>query len=436
MTHSSAPDRRGDEAGSPRARRRARGHTTSRRAARPVPFVVMVLLAALGAPAAHAAPNPTPSASPSQDGIRLPVMPAQLGLGFGAPRCTKGSGTAMNAVPWAQQSLGLARTRQFTRGSGVTVGVVDTGVSPKAARLSGRVSARGDAAHDCVGHGTFIAGIIAAAPTAGAGFSGVAPGARILAARGTDVTGVPDAALVAKGIRAVVDGGAKIVEVSVALQADSPALKSAVAYAARRDVLVVAAAVPDGSLLTATGDTPAAMPFWPAAAPGVLSVLDYDINGARQQTAIVPVRADLAAPGQGVTGIGPSGDGYFLGNGAAVAAAFVAGTAALVRAYHPELTAPQVAQRLLSTAYPAAVPRLDPGGAIAAVLPRTTSSAAPGPAAIHLTPPVPDDGAARRAYTLAGGCVLLTLTLWGAVALSRRGRTRREPEAVPPIVSP
>lgn len=383
--------------------------------------LALALVATLGAVPAAAAPTPDPS--PARSTLRLPVIPAQLG--FGATECTKASGTVMKAVPWAQRQLGLSRVRQFSEGDGVTVGVIDTGVSTTAGSLSGRVTAGPGAAQDCVGHGSFIAGIIAAAPRTGTGFSGVAPGAEIFAARGTDPAGVPSAALVARGIRAAVDGGAKVVEVSAALPSGGSALASAVKYAANHDVLVIAPAVPDAAPRSTGGDAPPAMAFWPAAAPGVLAVADLDIDGARPDGEFVPKKVDLAAPGQGVTGIGPSGKGHYLGNGSSVAAAFVAGTAALVRAYHPELNAQQVAGRLKSTGYPAEIPHLDVNGALTGILPAAPAAATASSSAIRLNPKADDGAVVRRALTMAGGCVLLGLGLWAGTALGRRSRAGR-----------
>ncbi|MFJ3673620.1 S8 family serine peptidase [Streptomyces sp. NPDC090106] len=153
----------------------------------------------------------------------------------------------MTAAPWEQRSLQLTRVRSAGTGAGVTVAVVDTGVSAAAPALAGRVTVSGGAGADCVGHGTFVAGLVAAAPVAGVSFAGVAPGVRILAVRGTDGRGAATVATVARGIRAAVDGGAGVVVVSPALTEDSAGLRAAVGYAARHDTLIVAAAVPDGS---------------------------------------------------------------------------------------------------------------------------------------------------------------------------------------------
>jgi hypothetical protein len=329
----------------------------------------------------------------------------------------------MTQVPWAQRVLGLAEA-VLTEGVGVTVGVVDTGVSPKAAALSGRVTVQPGAGSDCVGHGTFVAGLIAAAPRSGVGFAGVAPAARIFAARGTDVTGNADARTVARGIRAAVDAGCRVVTVSAALARSDSSLSSAVRYATAHDVLLVAPAVPDGTS-SAQGATASPTPFWPAAAPGVLSVVDFGADGKRPDGAFEPAGPDLAAPGDLVSGIGPSGDGHFVGSGASFAAAYVAGAAALVRAYHPDLTAARTADRLKRTGYPADVPRLDVNGALTGVLSSGPAAAEP-PAGtgFHVLAVVDDGGTVRRAAALIAACAALALALAVTAALRRRSRSR------------
>ncbi|MEU9336712.1 S8 family serine peptidase [Streptomyces sp. NPDC048290] len=367
-------------------------------------------------------PVPLPSAGASAaPAPKLPVMPPYFDLT--REPCTAGSGRTVTAVPWAQQRLEMTRAHQLSTGAGVTVAVVDTGVESGVSALAGRVGGVGaGATDDCVGHGTFVASVIAAKPAPGSGFGGIAPGARILAVRGIDSAGAPDQARVAEGIRAAVDAGADVVSVSLGFTTASGALKSALAHAADRDVLVVAAGVPDGVTDSAPAEERRPVAFYPAAQPGVLSVVDVDIADARPDGAIQPVRADLAAPGQGITGVGPRGSGNYLANGASVAAAFVAGAAALVRSYDPGLSAPEVAARLTAGGYPADVPRLNPYGALSAVLSTAPPRLRADASDIRLSPVVEDPAPARRAYTVLGGSVGAAAVLTGAVLLARRHR--------------
>ncbi|MFF4792926.1 S8 family serine peptidase [Streptomyces sp. NPDC001276] len=351
-------------------------------------------------------------------------MTAQLADGAA---CPKQSTSTAATMPWEHQSLELTRAARISQGAGVKVGVVDTGVATGAATLAGRVHAVGSAGEDCVGHGTFVAGLIAAAQAKGVAFHGVAPRATIIAARGTTERGVPSAAGVAAGIRGAVDAGARVVEVSAAFDTRSAQLDAAVAYAAKHDALVVAAAVPDPPSGTAGTTTPGPRDYWPAAARGVLSVLDVDVQGAHPDTMLLPVHADLAAPGDGVVGIGPRGSGHFVGSGASFAAAYTAGAAALVRSVFPDLSAAEVARRLTSTAYPDDVPRLDIYAAVASVMNGTKAVRAGAGAddgAVRLPDRTQGERATRTALLVcAVGAGVVLLVGWAAVAVPR-GRAR------------
>ncbi|MFF2328601.1 MULTISPECIES: S8 family serine peptidase [unclassified Streptomyces] len=333
----------------------------------------------------------------------------------------------MNATPWAQQRLDLEQANRYTRGHDVLVAVVDTGVSPQAYGLAGRVRATGAAARDCVGHGTFLAGLIAASAMPESGFAGVAPEARVLAERGTDQWGRASAAQVAQGIESAVAAGARVVDVSAALPENTAQLQAAVDHAIAKDVLLVAPAAPDTQPGT-TADQPSDPPparYWPASADGVLSVVDVDIDGSRPDGVPEPERAELAAPGSGITGIGPSGTGNYVAGGASVAAAFVVGTAVLVRARLPQLTAAQSAARLKATAAHATVPLLDPAGALSTVLPSGAAAPAPEEGAVHLPEAAPRSGVVGRAWALAGACLMSGTLAGGAMALARARAVRR-----------
>ncbi|KPI08701.1 peptidase S8 and S53 subtilisin kexin sedolisin [Actinobacteria bacterium OK074] len=377
--------------------------------------LTLLLTAALGAAGAG-------SATAAGSTVQLPVLPTQVAAD---DPCTAGSDRQATDVPWEQVSLQLGRTWQFASGTGVTVGVVDTGVSSSAPALKGRVTAVGGAGTDCVGHGTFVAGLVAAAVQDGVRFAGVAQQARILAVRGSDARGAVTADRVAAGIRAAVDGGAEVVTVSAALGSDSAALRSAVALAAKKDVLVVAAAVPDPSA-TSTTDSPPARDYYPAADDGVLSVLDVDVDGERPTGAYTTDSASIAAPGDGVVGIGPAKDGHYIGSGASLAAGFVAGAAALVRSVHPELTAAQTASLLRTSAYPADVPRLDPYAAVTSVLTTAASAPARGDAAPGAPVRLPTDRAAaplRRAlWPASAGLAVIVAVVWAGLVLPRGRR--------------
>ncbi|MEV5706446.1 S8 family serine peptidase [Actinoallomurus sp. NPDC052274] len=371
-----------------------------------------------GAAAATAYERP-PGAAPGPVG--LPVIPSALASGRS---CTGASPTPAHAQPWTMSALGVARVRELSDGAGVTVGVVDTGVAANVPALAGRVTAVADAGQDCVGHGSFAAGLIAGRAEDATG-GGIAPEARILAVRGTGKNGVASPGTVAAGIRAAVDRGARVVYVGAALTEGRAELTAAVAYATREDAVVVAPAAPD-AVPTTVGGTPSAppaRPYFPAFIPQVVAVEDFGPDGSRPQEAPNVFAADLAAPGDAVVSIGPKGAGNYIGSGSSLAAAFVAGTAALVRAYQPRLTAAEVANRLVASAYPATKPVLDPYAAVAAV--SSPAAARPTPAAAMRLPARTASHAARtRALVVAsvgGGLVAIVA---GAAVIVPLGRAR------------
>ncbi|MEW2118354.1 S8 family serine peptidase [Streptomyces sp. NPDC005474] len=388
------------------------------RAARTLRFRWAAVAAPLLAPLLVALSAAVPAAA---DSVKLPAVRSVLAAD---EPCVPPSTEHASGTPWALAALGNARSLTLSEGIGVTVAVVDTGVSANVSALAGRVTALDGAGVDCVGHGTFAAGLIAAAGAADGGPSGLAPGAQILAVRGTDERGGASAARIADGIRKAADAGASVIYVGVALADGKAALTDAVGYASRKNALVVAPLAPDALPKDrATGDLVPAQPwYWPAAAPGVLAVSDYGPDGGRPDNAPVVPGADLAAPGDSVVGIGPRGTGDFIGSGASLAAAHAAGAAALVRARHPEMSATEVSRQLTEAAYPAAPPRLDPYAALTAVLPE-----GPGPTprpAKAVVPAAVSQEPRQRAFVVAavGAGVLLLVAALAVVV--PRGRAR------------
>ncbi|AWZ05312.1 MULTISPECIES: S8 family serine peptidase [unclassified Streptomyces] len=368
--------------------------------------------------AALAGPAPLAAARVANDGpTTLPGVPDVLASGQG---CTTVPGKDTAAAPWTRGALGLEQVWRLSRGRGVTVAVVGTGVSDAPAVLAGRVRVLGDAGRDCVGRGTFQAGLVAGAALAGQGFSGVAPEARILAVRGTGERGEPDAARLAAGVREAAEAGAGVITVTAPLDGTDPRVVEAMAVARAKDALVIAPAAADGP--PPGGGDPQPAPVAPAQA---LAVLDTGPQGTRPESAPPFRHADLSAPGGALVGPGPVGNGKWTGSGASMAAAVTAGTAALVRAYHPGLNAEGVRGALLAGAYPGDLPALDPYGAVSGVAPGTAAPAEAARVDPVSLPEAPRTAGARTTALLvtavAGGTVLLVAFL--AVVLPR-GRSR------------
>ncbi|MEU4096063.1 S8 family serine peptidase [Streptomyces sp. NPDC026673] len=235
---------------------------------------------------------------------------------------------------------------KITRGKGVTVAVIDSGVNADHVDLKGNV-VRGkdfiDGGSTDPGpgepHGTEMASVIAGhghGPGSSDGVMGLAPEARILDIRddGQDSDGF------ASSIRYAVDHGASVINISSEGSSTRDAEAEAIAYALKKDVLVVAGAGNDG---TEVG--------YPAGYPGAVAV-----GGVKNDTRIWEnsnhgPQVLLTAPATYILAAGSKSDtAYRTGTGTSDATAFVAAAAALLRAKFPDLTAGQIVNRLTESA--------------------------------------------------------------------------------------
>jgi subtilisin family serine protease len=247
--------------------------------------------------------------------------------------------------------------------AGTLVAVVDSGVSAREGiRLEqGLDLVDGDLdASDPYGHGTAVAAEVLDA----------CPGCTVLPVRVLSRNGTAPWARVAAGIVWAVEHGARVVNVSVAGTSGSPELRSAVRFAARHDVLVVAAA----------GNTADTRPAYPAAYPNVVGVAAEDATGALFDWSSRGRWVDLAAPGCATLPVGAS---EAAACGTSFAAPLVAGIAALERASDPAAGAAEVARRLpglVSARRRGTVPRVEVSGtpAVGEVLRATATAGAKG----------------------------------------------------------
>jgi membrane-anchored mycosin MYCP len=359
--------------------------------------------------------------------VQAPVPAAASEPGL-SPGCPPGLGASrVTAEPWAQRALDFSAAWSETRGRGVTVAVVDSGVD-EIPQLAGRVMTpidlTGTTAQDCVGHGTEVAAIIAASDRQAEGlpFAGVAPGASIFSVKVNSLD-QGSATLLANGIVDAASSGAGVINVSITT-GDSPVLRSAVAFALSRDAVIVAAGGNDQAGTSG--------PFYPASYPGVLSVGAVASNGALAPFSDQRSHVAVTAPGVDVTSAWPKGYQTQL-NGTSYATAFVSGVAALVRSRYPTATAEQVVRRIEATADGGTGPGtgaglVNPLEAVTAVVVPGGAPSAPSvtPKAVSVPgPPRLDRGtrAAALAVTL-GSLGAAALVALGAVVISygrRRG---------------
>jgi subtilisin family serine protease len=240
---------------------------------------------------------------------------------------------------WALSALKAESVHQTTKGSGVTVAVIDTGVRFSHADLSGNVLSgvdyvsAGTSADDENGHGTHIAGIIAAVQNNSRGIAGMAPKSKILPVRVLDRYGSGTDANVAKGILYAASHGAKVINLSLTGTQQSTAMRTAVATAISKNVLVVAAAGNGGCSLLGGSATQ-----YPAAYPGVVGAAAVTQSLSRASYSSCGSWVDVAAPGDRIisttithsVGLGCSSSAsYCTLSGTSMAAPYVAASAAL-----------------------------------------------------------------------------------------------------------
>ncbi|MEV8096825.1 S8 family serine peptidase [Kitasatospora sp. NPDC085879] len=248
---------------------------------------------------------------------------------------------------WANQYFKLDKVWSVSKGDGVIVAVIDSGVDATHPDLTGQVLPGYDESGQNLNtkptdaHGTGMASLIAGhghGPGNTSGVVGLAPGAKILPLYKDDATG-GDA--LPQDIKWAVDKGAKVINVSLAGHSgDSDELKQAIAYAASHDVLIVAGSGNDGSSVAS-----------PASAAGVMAVGAVDKDLKLWSKSNSGPQMMLTAPGVDIVSAGPNmGTKYRIAQGTSDATAYVSAAAALVRAKFPKLTAGQVANRLVKSA--------------------------------------------------------------------------------------
>ncbi|MFY9714841.1 MAG: S8 family serine peptidase [Microbacterium sp.] len=250
---------------------------------------------------------------------------------------------------------------QTTRGKGVTIAVIDTGIAkvPQTfgdaviggTDVSGSGTPDGRTPLGAVdgNHGSWVASLAAGRGAAdGTGMIGVAPEANLLSISvgfGA-AAAVPFAEQVAKGMKWAVDNGADIINLSFTtntLEWDR-SWDEAFLYAFEHDVVVVVAAGNRGSGTSIIGA--------PATIPGVLTVGGVDQTGtASVEASTQGITIGISAPSEGLLGVSADGKVAFW-RGTSGAAPIVAGIAALVRSAHPDLDAANVINRIIKTAIP------------------------------------------------------------------------------------
>ncbi|MER6570206.1 type VII secretion-associated serine protease mycosin [Streptomyces sp. NPDC001093] len=359
-------------------------------------------------------------------------------------------------TPWALQRVNLDELWSQSKGKGVKVAVIDTGVDTANPQLTPAVDAslganllppkdskgkpvdgaKSKPTTDTVGHGTRVAGIIAARPMKGTGFVGLAPEATIIPIKQNDAEGHGTSSTLAKAIKHAIDVKAQVINISqdtTNAVAPGDELLNAINEALNRGIVVVASAGNDGL----DGNTKRT---YPASYDGVLAVAASDRNNERAAFSQSGSWVGVAAPGVDMISTVPEG-GHCSDNGTSFSAPYVAGVAALIKAKHPDWTAREVVAQIEQTAersinghdrlvgwgvvdpvralteddHPIEAPRPDAG---------LTHVEAPTPAKLTLGE-TPQERTARIATYVAIGVAVLVAGLSGGAVALRDARRRR-----------
>ncbi|MGO9559351.1 MAG: S8 family peptidase [Acidimicrobiales bacterium] len=278
-------------------------------------------------------------------------------------------------------------------GAGVTVAVLDTGIQASIpdfdSRVIGGVNIADPAAKkawktDTYGHGTFVAGVIAADGTSSGGeYTGVAPGADLVSIKVANGSGQTTEAMVIAGVAWAVNnennyGGIGVLNMSLGVVPSDPTaldpLDQAVEQAWESGIVVVTSAGnsgPDNGTITAPGDDPLAITVGSMDDSGAINPSGFTMSAF---SSVGPTdidgwfKPDLVAPGQSIVSVMPVGSTIwkqnpkarigtdnFLGAGTSFSAAIVSGLAALLLEEDPNLTPDQVKAALLFSADPGPV---------------------------------------------------------------------------------
>ncbi|MFI8517277.1 type VII secretion-associated serine protease mycosin [Streptomyces sp. NPDC085481] len=382
---------------------------------------------------------------------------------------------------WHLDAMHADEMWKVSRGEGVVVAVLDSGVDKSIADLRGQVLPGkdyslldGDENNDIDNHGTGMAALIAGTGARGAvqGSFGLAPKAKILPIRipyneerWATKKRVKESfsQSMATAIRYAADTDARIINISVASpRQPGPELAEAVKYALSKNKLIFAGV---GNEADAGNQVE-----YPAATPGVVGVGGVNNKAGWWSKSQTGPQVDLAAPAENITNACTGGTQLCEGSGTSAATALASASAALIWAEHPDWTNNQVLRVMLNTAgkpksgkdrtdtigYGAVRPRValtnpgDPGPADVYPLPdlaaaeasaspspstSASASAAPAPTADAKQPPAaasPDEGGNTGLWIGLGiGAALL---IGGAVAaVVVRSRRRHTVPPMPPV---
>jgi len=269
-----------------------------------------------------------------------PYFDRQYALQNTGQSFTNTDGTVTVAAGTNDADVDAVEAWAVTNGTGVRVAIIDSGVAINHEDISSKVVDRANFSdtqilapedYDQYGHGTHVAGIVAATADNSLGVAGVCPGCSILDAKVLNSSGSGSSSAIAKGIDWAVGKGAKVINMSLGQRVSSRTLEAAVNNAWNQGVVIVAAA----------GNAGTQAQVYPGAYPNVIAVAATDNNDAKASISTYGKWVDVAAPGVRVYSTLPTytsvlgtqnklSPGYDILSGTSMASPIVAATAALV----------------------------------------------------------------------------------------------------------
>ncbi|MFC7847155.1 S8 family serine peptidase [Arthrobacter sp. NPDC057388] len=283
-------------------------------------------------------------------------FPRQYALQNTGQSFTNTASTLTQPAGTADADVDAVEAWNITTGSGIKVAVLDSGVASDNPDINPKVVLRANFSsaatnEDNYGHGTHVAGIVAATSNNTIGVAATCPGCTILAGKVLNDSGVGSSSSLANGINWAVANGAKVINMSIGVRA-SRTLETAINNAWSKGVVLVAAAGNGGNQTK----------IYPAAYPNVIAVAATDNKDAKASFSTYGASwVDIAAPGVNVYSTFPNHTfvlgtqnnrsfGYDVGNGTSMSSPIVAATAALAFSSHPGATNTSVRTIVESTA--------------------------------------------------------------------------------------